>query len=80
MANLSFVTMITFSSKVTYPKNADSKTAYRQHINNLKKKIKNVDMPGKKAAVHFSCDGKVISTDITGDRVLKNKIYKAIFE
>lgn len=71
--------MIKFTSKLTYPKNADSKTAYQSYIKNIKKAIKQVDMAGKEAHVHFECDGKVITTDFSGNRALTNKIKKVIF-
>ncbi len=71
--------MIKFTSKLTYPKNADSKTAYQSYIKNIKKAIKQVDVAGKEATVHFECVGKVISTEFSGNRALTNKIKKVIF-
>jgi len=71
--------VIKFTSKLTYPKNADSKAAYQSYIKNIKKAIKKVDIPGKEAHVHFACDGKVVTTDFSGNRALINKIKKVIF-
>lgn len=71
--------MIKFTSKLTYPKNADSKTAYQSYIKNIKKAIKQVDVAGKEATVHFACDGKVITTEFSGSKALTNKIKKVIF-
>jgi len=71
--------MINITSKVTYPKHADKKAAYQSYLKNIKRKIKAVDMKGKKANVHFTCDGEVFRTEFKGSKVLITKIQKVIF-
>jgi len=70
--------MVTVTSKITYPKNADSKKAYSQYITNLKKTIKNVNVK-KPASVHLTCDGKVVSAEFKGNGVSIKSIKKAMF-
>jgi len=71
--------MIKFSSKLTYPKADDSKKAYQLYIKNLKKKLKTVDDKKKTANVHFTCDGSVIRTEVSGSKDLVAKIEKIIY-
>lgn len=71
--------MISITTKVSYPKTADKKKAYQLYLKNTKKKIKAIETKGKKAEVHFSNEGEVITTSFKGNGDLVKKIQKVMF-
>ncbi len=71
--------MISITTKVTYPKTADKKKAYQLYLKNIKKKIKTIETKGKKAEVHFSNEGEVITTTFKGNKEVVKNIKKVMF-